>query len=294
MVFSSKNALAINQDQTINSLTNDLSNFQQRAFQYFGPWLETLKTMHLADSAKKKAALWQDVESLFLASSQEHPLFLLTECGTRDRTKKCPQECPLERLENFKEGARAAFLTRLLEASEKVGQSEIDAVVFYASGGALFEMQILASLFPTGRAFSNIILIDPDYSFSAEDAQEMTKPLAERKAIQVNSLRRLYRHIQLCNFVWSLNPSAKIFVYRNSSAYLSDISAQQAPTGNMLVSMDPISGTYLLSNGAFPQANVMIAELNSLKQSLNANAVVAINYRLSGLSQEVHFVLEIK
>lgn len=294
MVFSNKTAaVKINQDQTINNLTNDLSNFQQRAFQYFYPWLETLRTMHLAQGAKKKAALWQDVESLFLAYSEEQPLFLLSECGTQDRSKPCEKLCPLQRLENFKEGARATFLTSLLETFEGDRPSEVGAAVFYGSGGALFEMQILASLALKGTAFPNIILIDPDYSFSGENAVDMNKPLAQRKAMGVDSLRRLYRHIQLCNFVWSLNPEAKIFVYRNSSAYLADITVQQAPTGNMLVSMDPISGEYR-QNGAFLNAPVIIAELNGLKQSLNAKGIVAIYYRLSGYSPECHLVLEIK
>lgn len=146
-------------------------------------------------------------------------------------------------------------------------------------------MQVLAGFLEKGLRFSNVILIDPDYSFSAEDALHMN--LDSFHQLEVNTLRKLYRHIQLCHFVWSLNTETRIFIYKNSADYLSDVNAEQAPQGSMLIAMDPIAGVYNTLTGIFSAKEIIITELNFLKNSLDEEGATAVAYRLTGFPKDV-------
>lgn len=225
------------------------------------------------------------VES-FMTESSSHPLFLATECGT-DLGNAKANYCPLRRNSDFSPGPREAFFEKILQKTFKINKNS-KTLVFYASGGALFELHLLVNLMHQGFSFDNIVFIDPSYDFTFQDIEMMN---ANELVTDVDRMRKIFRHIQICNLIWHFNSKTKVAIYQSSNNFLQDL--ENGEGLSMVVAVEPITGEPMVWKEIIEEDEAMILELLSLKIRLKNGGLFALLTCLNSPSTNVD-VVEIK
>lgn len=266
-------------------INENMFDFMQNGWELFDEFRNSQNKLNRPIANSSRSKLYKNIHALMKKGPTQHPLFLCSECGSHNK-KNGPSSstCPLQRIENKAQCPRELFLQNILE---NIGNGPEKGVIFYASGGSLFEIQVLSAFLTKGALFDRVIFIDPEYNFTLEDMMLFKSIFASPKfpgsAFDVNKLRRIYRTIQIAYFLWSRNPDIKIHFYTAHTKYIADVNKNSNFRADALIAMDPIDNLYNSSTGEFIVAPLMKKELQTLKKNLLENGLFAINYRSSGL-----------
>lgn len=272
-------------ENIIAQMDENIFDFAQKQWELFYELRDSLVNIREQSTAANLSKVYATIHETMKKGVVQHPLFLCSECGSHNKSKgPSSTHCPLQRKEDKAECARELFLRNIMK---NIHDDHKKGIIFYASGGSLFELQTLTAFIQKGILFEHVFFIDPEYDFTLENIRLFNKIFSSLdfpgEYMNANVLRRIYRTMQIAYFLWSIKPDIKIHFYKKAINYIADVRRNPALQADALIAMDPIDNTYTQATGEFTIAPLMKSELHAIKYTLSEGALFAINYRQSGL-----------